>query len=190
LGRMPGDEWQRFANLRLLYGYMFTHPGTKLNFMGGEIAQYEEWDFQGSLDWNLLEFDSHKNFQNYFKELNKIYKTTPALYQKPFSGEGFEWISYDDHENCVMSYIRKGYEAENDVVVVCNLTPTVRENYQIGIPVKGKLKEIFNSDAKEFGGSGVSNKKQITIKKEPWNGKEFSAQVTLSPLSVTIFQFK
>lgn len=190
LGRMPGDEWQRFANLRLLYGYMFTHPGTKLNFMGGEIAQYDEWDFQGSINWNLLEFEPHKNFQNYFKELNKIYRTTPALYEKAFTGEGFEWISYDDHENCVMSYMRKGYESKDDVVVICNLTPTVRENYKIGIPVNGKLKELFNSDAKAFGGSGVSNKKQITIKKDPWNGKDYSAEVTLSPLSITIFQFK
>ena len=190
LGRMPGDEWQRFANLRLLYGYMFTHPGTKLNFMGGEIAQYDEWDFQGSVNWNLLEFEPHKNFQNYFKELNKVYRTTPALYEKAFTGEGFEWISYDDHENCVMSYMRKGYESKDDVVVICNLTPTVRENYKIGIPVSGKLKEIFNSDAKAFGGSDVSNKKQITIKKDPWNGKDYSAEVTLSPLSVTIFQFK
>ena len=190
LGRMPGDEWQRFANLRLLYGYMFTHPGTKLNFMGGEIAQYDEWDFQGSINWNLLEFEPHKNFQNYFKELNKVYRTTPALYEKGFTGEGFEWISYDDHENCVMSYMRKGYESKDDVVVICNLTPTVRENYKIGIPVNGKLKELFNSDAKAFGGSGISNKKQITIKKDPWNGKDYSAEVTLSPLSVTIFQFK
>ena len=190
LGRMPGDEWQRFANLRLLYGYMFTHPGTKLNFMGGEIAQYDEWDFQGSVNWNLLEFEPHKNFQNYFKELNKVYRTTPALYEKAFTGEGFEWISYDDHENCVMSYMRKGYESKDDVVVICNLTPTVRENYKIGIPVSGKLKELFNSDAKAFGGSDVSNKKQITIKKDPWNGKDYSAEVTLSPLSVTIFQFK
>ena len=190
LERMPGDEWQRFANLRLLYGYMFTHPGTKLNFMGGEFAQYKEWDFAGSLDWDLLQYDSHKDFQNYFKSLNKLYTSTPALYEKAFSGEGFEWISYDDNENCVISYIRKGKIDKDDVVVVCNLTPTIRENYRIGLPIKGKLKEIFNSDAKEFGGSGVSNKKQIAIEKETWNGRDFSAEVTLSPLGVTVFQFK
>lgn len=190
LGRMPGDEWQRFANLRLLYGYMFTHPGTKLLFMGGEFAQSSEWDFQNSLDWNFLEYKSHKDFQNYFKALNGFYKNTPALYEKGFSNEGFEWISYDDHENCVISYIRKGKVAKNDVIVICNMTPTIRQNYQIGLPIKGKLTEIFNSDAQEFGGSGISNPKDITIKKEAWNGKDFSAQVTLSPLAITVFQFK
>jgi 1,4-alpha-glucan branching enzyme len=190
LGRMPGDEWQRFANLRLLYGYMFTHPGAKLLFMGGEFGQYNEWNFQESLDWNILEFESHKNFQQYFKALNSIYKSTPSLYEKAFSQEGFEWISYDDHENCVISYIRKGKNPEDNVVVVCNLTPTTRENYKIGLPNKGKLIEIFNSDAKEFGGSGVSNKKAITIKKQAWNGKEFSADLTLPPLGVTILGFK
>ncbi|ULC59689.1 1,4-alpha-glucan branching protein GlgB [Flaviramulus sp. BrNp1-15] len=190
LGRMPGDEWQRFANLRLLYGYMFTHPGTKLLFMGSEFGQYNEWNFQESLDWNLLEFEPHKNAQNYYKALNKFYKTTPALYEKAFTGEGFEWISYDDHENCVISYLRKGYDSKNNVAVICNLTPTVRENYRIGVPVKGKLKEVFNSDSKEFGGSGVSNKRQITIKKTPWNGKDFSAEITLPPLAVTVFEFK
>tara|TARA_R110002049_G_scaffold292252_3_gene476672 strand:- start:27093 stop:29003 length:1911 start_codon:yes stop_codon:yes gene_type:complete len=190
LGRMPGDEWQRFANLRLLYGYMFTHPGTKLLFMGGEFGQYNEWNFQESLDWNLLDFKPHKDIQNYYKALNKFYKTTPALYEKAFTGEGFEWISYDDHENCVISYIRKGYEAENNVVVICNLTPVIRENYRIGVPVKGKLKEVFNSDSEAFGGSGVSNKKQITIKKDPWNGKDYSAEVTLPPLAVTVFEIK
>ncbi|MDB4352838.1 1,4-alpha-glucan branching protein GlgB, partial [Porticoccaceae bacterium] len=164
IGRMPGDEWQRFANLRLLYGYMFTHPGTKLLFMGSEFGQYNEWNFQESLDWNLLEFKPHKDAQNYYKELNKLYKTTPALYEKGFSGEGFEWISYDDHENCVISYMRKGYKEEENVVVICNLTPSIRENYKIGVPVKGKLKEIFNSDAEAFGGSGVLNTRQITIK--------------------------
>ncbi|WP_396602553.1 1,4-alpha-glucan branching protein GlgB [Algibacter sp. R77976] len=190
LGRMPGDEWQRFANLRLLYGYMFTHPGTKLLFMGGEFGQYNEWNFQESLDWNLLEFKPHQDMQNYYKSLNTIYKNTPALYEKGFSGEGFEWISHDDHENCVISYIRKGYKEEDNVVVVCNLTPTVRKNYKIGVTSKGKLIEIFNSDAKEFGGSGITNKKETTIKKDPWNGKDYSAEITLPPLAVTVFKFK
>ncbi|MFD0834787.1 1,4-alpha-glucan branching protein GlgB [Mariniflexile aquimaris] len=190
LGRMPGDEWQRFANLRLLYGYMFTHPGTKLLFMGGEFAQYNEWNFQESLDWNLLEFKPHKDFQNYFKNLNAFYKTTPALFEKAFTGEGFEWINYGDHENCVISYIRKGNTPEDNVVVVCNLTPTVRENYRIGLPHKGKLVEIFNSDSEAFGGSGVSNANELTAKKQAWNGKDYSAEITLPPLAVTVFQFK
>lgn len=190
LGRMPGDEWQRFANLRLLYGYMFTHPGTKLLFMGGEFGQQSEWDFQGSLDWNLLEYDSHKNFQNFYKTLNKLYKNTPALFEKGFSNEGFEWISYDDHENCVLSFIRKGENSENDVVVVCNLTPAVKEKYRIGVTKKGKLAEIFNSDSKEFGGSDILNKNEITVKKQSWNGKDYSAEITLSPLAITIFKFK
>jgi 1,4-alpha-glucan branching enzyme len=177
-----------FANLRLLYGCMFTHPGTKLLFMGGEFGQYNEWDFQGSLDWNLLEFLPHQHTQNYVKQLNALYKTTPALYEKGFSHEGFEWISYDDTENCVMSYIRRGYKDDEQVVVVCNLTPAVRKSYKIGVPVKGKLKEIFNSDAEDFGGSGVGNKRQISIKKEPWNGKDYSAKITLPPLAVTIFK--
>ncbi|TWO31528.1 1,4-alpha-glucan branching protein GlgB [Seonamhaeicola sediminis] len=190
LGRMPGDEWQRFANLRLLYGYMFTHPGTKLLFMGGEFGQYNEWNFQESLDWNLLEFKPHKDTQTYFKELNTLYKNTPALYEKAFSSEGFEWISFDDHDNCVISYMRKGYQEENNVIVVCNLTPTIRENYKIGIPTKSKIKEIFNSDAKKFGGSGVGNPRQIIAKKDPWNGKEYSAEITLPPLSVTVYELK
>ncbi|WP_242158010.1 1,4-alpha-glucan branching protein GlgB [Aestuariivivens sediminis] len=190
LGRMPGDDWQRFANLRLLYGYMFTHPGAKLLFMGGEFGQYNEWDFQGSLDWNLLEFEPHKNLQTYFKALNTFYKETPALFEKQFSHDGFEWINYGDHENCVISYIRKGKDPENDVVVVCNLTPSIRENYGIGLPRKGKLKEIFNSDDNKYGGSAVHNKRAIAIKKEPWNGKDYSAKLTLPPLAVTIFQFQ
>tara|TARA_R110001592_G_scaffold72678_5_gene221762 strand:- start:11342 stop:13249 length:1908 start_codon:yes stop_codon:yes gene_type:complete len=190
LGRMPGDEWQRFANLRLLYGYMFTHPGTKLLFMGGEFGQSNEWNFEESLDWNLLEFDSHKKLQTYFKALNTFYKSTPALYEKAFSGEGFEWISYDDYQNSVISYIRKGYKEENNTVVVCNLTPTIHQKYCIGLRAKGKLVEIFNSDSIEFGGSGVTNTKEITIKKQPWNGKEFSAEITLPPLAISVFQIK
>ncbi|MFV0564988.1 MAG: 1,4-alpha-glucan branching protein GlgB [Flavobacteriaceae bacterium] len=190
LGRMPGDEWQRFANLRTLYGYMFTHPGTNLLFMGGEIGQYNEWDFQGSLNWNLLEFEPHQKFQNYFKHLNAFYKATPALYQKPFTHEGFEWINYGDSQNSVISYLRKGNNPDENVVVVCNLTPTVHHNYRIGLPIGGKLSEIFNSDGKAFGGSGISNKKDIKITQDAWLDKPFSAEITLPPLAVTVFKFK
>jgi 1,4-alpha-glucan branching enzyme len=189
LGRMPGDEWQRFANLRLLYGYMYTHPGTKLLFMGGEFGQYNEWNFQKSLDWNLLEFYPHQNTKAYFKDLNSFYKNTPSLYQNAFTQEGFEWISYDDHENSVISYIRKGYKTEDDVIVVCNLTPSIRKKYRIGIPRTGKIKEIFNSDAEKYGGTGIGNKRQITIKNTPWNGKEFSVEITLPPLAIIAFMY-
>lgn len=190
LGRMPGDEWQRFANIRLLYGYMFTHPGTKLLFMGSEFGQYNEWDFQGSLDWNLLDFVPHQKLQTYYKALNAFYKTHPGLFEKQFAHDGFEWISYDDHQNCVISYIRKGIDPENDIVVSCNLTPNVHEHYKIGIPATGELIEIFNSDAIDFGGSGISNSKPITIKNESWNGKENSAEITLPPLSMIAFRIK
>jgi len=189
LGKMPGDEWQRFANLRLLYGYMFTHPGTKLIFMGGEFGQYEEWDFNTSLDWNLLDFIPHQNMQHYFKALNKLYKTTPALFEKGFIQEGFEWINYDDNENSVISFIRKGYDSLNDVVIICNFTPTSQKDYRIGIPRKGKLKEIFNSDAKEFGGSGCLNKNPINIENTSWHHKDFSAKINVPPLGITVLKF-
>ena len=190
LGRMPGDEWQRFANLRLLYGCMFTHPGTKLLFMGSEFGQYEEWNFEKSLDWNLLDFKPHKNTQYYFSKLNLLYKTTPALFEKGFSNEGFEWLSYDDSENSVISYLRIGKTASNILVVVCNFTPNTHTNYRIGISKKGKLKEIFNSDAVDFGGSGCINKQQIKIKKQEFNGKEFSFELLVPPLGISILELK
>lgn len=189
LGRMPGDEWQRFANLRLLYGYMYTHPGTKLLFMGSEFGQYEEWNFQESLDWNLLEFEPHSNTKNYFSDLNLFYKTTPALFEKGFSQEGFEWIAYDDNENSVISYVRKGNNPKEDVVVVCNFSPSTLENYKIGVPRNGKLHEVFNSNQQKYGGSGLVNLEKITIKKQPWNAKEYSATLNLPPLGVTILKF-
>jgi 1,4-alpha-glucan branching enzyme len=188
LGRMSGDEWQRFANLRLLYGYMFTHPGTKLLFMGGEFGQYNEWNFQQSLDWNLLEFEPHKKMQTYFKDLNHFYQNTPALYEKGFSGEGFEWISYDDHQNSVISYIRKGHDTENDTIVICNFTPIPKEKYRIGVLNKGKLVEIFNSDDINYGGSGSTNSKGIAIKKQSWNNKPYSAEIKVPPLGIVIFK--
>lgn len=190
LGRMPGDEWQRFANLRLLYGYMYTHPGTKLLFMGGEFGQYNEWNFQQSLDWNLLQFKPHKHMQTFFKDLNKFYKKYPALFEKAFSGDGFDWISYDDSVNSAISYIRKGNHAEDDVIVLCNFTPAPREDYRIGVPRKGTLTEVFNSDAKKYGGSNVVNTGDISVKKYTWNGRPYSAEITIPPLAMVAFQYK
>ncbi|WP_452225411.1 1,4-alpha-glucan branching protein GlgB [Lacinutrix chionoecetis] len=189
LGRQPGDEWQRFANLRLLYTYMFTHPGGKLLFMGDEFGQYEEWNFQKSLDWNLLEFLPHIGIKNHVKALNTFYKETPALYEKAFSIEGFEWISYDDAQNSVISYIRKGHDPENDVIVVCNFTPSTHKAYKIGLPRKGSIKEIFNSDAKDFGGSNTINTKAIKTVKKSWNGKPFSATIIVPPLAAVVFKY-
>ncbi|MCW5517495.1 1,4-alpha-glucan branching protein GlgB [Muriicola sp. Z0-33] len=185
LYRMPGDEWQRFANLRLLFGYMFTHPGTNLIFMGGEFGQSSEWNYDHSLDWHLTEFEFHKGIQQVVKELNTIYKTYPALYEKQFSPEGFNWIDYGDYENSVLSYVRKGHDKKNDLIVVCNFTPVVRENYRIGIAKAGRLKEIFNSDDTIYGGSGIKNS---SIKKDkiPYHGQKNSIEITIPPLSVVI----
>jgi len=188
LGRMTGDEWQRFANLRLLYGYMFTHPGGKLLFMGAEFGQSAEWKFDGSLDWNLLQFAYHDGIKKCITDLNGLYKNNPALFEKQFTAEGFEWINYSDAQNAVLSYIRKGNNEKENLVVVCNFTPVVRENYRIGLPTKGKLTELFNTDKKEYGGSGIGNSKAIKIEKEPWNGREYSVVLTLPPLSVTVFK--
>ena len=188
-GRMPGDEWQKFANLRLLYGYMFTHPGTKLLFMGAEFGQSAEWNFQGSLDWHLLQYDFHSGIKKAITDLNSLYKSEPALHEKQFSAEGFEWINYSDHQNAVMSYIRKGNKPKNDVVVVCNFTQVVRENYRIGLPKKGKLIPIFNSDEEIYGGSGLKNNSLLSIEATPYDGREYSVEVLLPPLSVSIFKF-
>ncbi|MCW5520437.1 1,4-alpha-glucan branching protein GlgB [Aureitalea sp. L0-47] len=184
LGRMPGDEWQRFGNLRLLYSYMFTHPGSKLLFMGGEFGQHEEWDFQQSLDWHLLEHDNHKGIQSLVAALNDLYRKEPALHQKQFTGVGFEWIDYNDAENSVLAYIRKGDKPKDDLIIVANMTPVPRENYRIGLPASGKYRLVFNSDDPEFGGSGYKIAKQYTSEKEEWQHRMQSVVLNLPPLSV------
>ena len=188
--KMPGDEWQRFANLRLLYSFMYTHPGTKLLFQGGEFGQTSEWNFQTSLDWHLLHYDVHKGAQTLVKDLNKLYKKEPALYQKQFSHEGFEWIDHGDHQNSVMTYIRKGKNEKDNVIVILNLTPIPRENYRIGIPKAGTLKEIFNSDAKKYFGSGHFKNKNLTSEVKEWNGREHSLELDLPPLAMMAFKFE
>ena len=187
LYRMPGDEWQRFANLRLLFGYMFTHPGTKLIFMGGEFGQSSEWNFQNSLDWHLTQYDFHSGIQAVIRDLNQIYKTYPALYEKQFSAEGFQWIDYGDGENSVLTYIRKGHDAKNDLFIACNFTPVPRTGYRIGMPRAGTIREIFNSDDQKYGGSGMHNK-VLKIGKTPWHGRDRSVEITIPPLAVVIFQ--
>jgi 1,4-alpha-glucan branching enzyme len=167
---------------------MFTHPGTKLLFQGGEFGQSDEWNFSQSLDWHLLQYKPHKGLQAFMKELNGFYKDSPALYEKAFSSEGFEWINYGDYENSVISYIRRGHDEENDLVTVCNFTSVVRKNYEIGLPRGGKLKQVLNSDFKKFFGSGVSNSKEIQIKEKEVLGKPFSAQITLPPLAIVVFK--
>lgn len=189
LGRMPGDEWQRFANLRLLYAYMFMHPGTKLLFQGCEFAQSEEWNFQTSLDWHLLEYDSHKGIQELIKALNQFYKSQPALYDKQFVQDGFEWIDYSDAENSVISFIRKGNTPKDNLIIVCNLTPIPRENYQIGLPEAGELEEIFNSDKKEYHGTGKYKNPRKTVTSKEWQGKKHSATIKLPPLAMLAFKY-
>jgi 1,4-alpha-glucan branching enzyme len=183
--RMPGDEWQRFANLRLLFGYMFTHPGTKLMFMGGEFGQTAEWNFEQSLDWHLLQYEGHSGIQNFVKDLNHLYKSYPAMYEKQFSPEGFQWIDYSDHENSVLAYVRKGHDEENDLIVVCNFTPIPRVNYRIGMPKKGKIKEILNSDDVKYGGGGTLNKVIKTSTKAS-HGHKKSIEITIPPLGIVI----
>lgn len=187
--KMPGDEWQKFANLRLLYGYMFTHPGTKLLFMGSEFGQSDEWNFEKSLDWHLLQYDYHSGIKKLVTDLNHLYKSQPALYEKQFTGEGFEWINYSDHQNAVLTYIRKGNNPDENIIVACNFTQVIRENYRIGIPKKGKLKEIFNSDAAIYGGSGVGNSNLLKVESVLYDGRDFSVELTLPPLSVTVYSF-
>ena len=187
LYRMPGDEWQRFANLRLLFGYMFTHPGGNLLFMGGEFGQSSEWNFQEGLEWHLTQYDFHSGIQEAVKDLNKLYKSSPALYQKQFKSDGFQWIEYNDQENTVISYIRKGNDSKDDLIVVCNFTPVPRENYRLGVPKTSTLKLMFNSDDKKYSGSGVG-KKTVKPSQTSWNGYDQSVSLNLPPLGVVIYK--
>lgn len=187
LDRMPGDEWQRFANLRLLYAYMYTHPGEKLVFMGCEIGQTTEWKHDYSIPWELLELAPNKGMKALTKKLNHLYKGEKALYENSFSAEGFEWIELNDNQNSALSYIRKGKSSEDDLVVVCNFTPVVRDSYRIGIN-GGEWEEIFNSDNTEFWGSGVKNEGIIKAEAEPQHGRVNSLDLKLPPLGVIILK--
>lgn len=188
LNKMPGDDWQKFANLRLLLSEQFTHPGTKLLFQGGEFGQREEWNHNQSLDWHLTEHDAHKGIQKTVQALNKLYTQDPTFYSKQFSSDGFEWIESNDTQNSVVTYLRKGENAKQQAIVILNLTPAPREDYRIGVPLPGVWKVIFNSDTSEFGGSGYPINGAAMTDGINWQGKAFSISLNLPPLSCLILK--
>ena len=187
LGKMPGDDWQKFANLRLLLGYMYAQPGKKLLFMGGELGQWREWQHDESLDWHLLQYQRHAELQRWVKDLNRLYRSEPALHEFDCDPAGFEWIDCTDTDHSVISFIRKGRSTGNMVLTVCNFTPVPRFNYRVGVPQGGFWKELLNSDAKEYGGSGQGNLGGVEAAKIPAHSRPYSLNLTLPPLAVLFF---
>ena len=188
IGKMPGDVWQKFANLRLLFGYMFTQPGKKLLFMGGELGQFREWNHDTSLDWHLLSFPLHTGLQRWVKDLNAAYRSEGALHELDFLPEGFEWIDANDNANSVLSYIRKCRTPGDEVVVVMNCTPMPRPHYRIGVPHGGNWRELLNSDAAEYGGSGLGNLGRVLSTDTPHHGRPNSILLTLPPLGLVVLR--
>ena len=185
--KMPGDYWQKFAGLRCFFGYWIAHPGKKLLFMGGEFGQFIEWNENDSLDWHLVEqYEKHTQMQNYSRALNKFYLANKSLWQVDFDWNGFQWIDCNDNENSVVSFIRKAQDSSDYIIAVCNFTPNVREGYRIGVPDSGAYVEVFNSDAEEFGGSGVTNSTKLVTEDFPWHNRSHSITLTIPPLA-TIF---
>jgi len=188
LGKMPGDDWQKFANLRLLLGYMYTHPGKKLLFMGGDFGQRVEWNHDESLEWHLLQYEPHQGVQRWLKDLNRMYRSEPALYQVDFSYEGFEWVDFHDSDQSIISYLRKGRDSGDLVLAVCNFTPVPRHGYRIGVRRGGSWKEVLNSDAREYGGSGQGNFGKARAENDPSRPGGFSLLLTLPPLGIIILK--
>ncbi|MEE8190086.1 MAG: 1,4-alpha-glucan branching protein GlgB [Candidatus Scalindua sediminis] len=188
IGKMPGDEWQRSSNLRLLFGYMYGHPGKKLLFMGGEFGQCKEWNHDESLEWQVLQYPSHHGVQKWVKDLNHFYKTEPAMYELDFSSDGFEWIDSHDWEQSIISFIRKCKNTGEMILVVCNFTSIPRYNYRVGIPCGGFWREVLNSDAEIYGGSGCGNFGGVDATTLPAQGRYNSLSLTLPPLGVLFFK--
>jgi 1,4-alpha-glucan branching enzyme len=188
IGKMPGDDWQKFANLRCLYTYMFTHPGKKTLFMGMEFGQWSEWNVWGDLEWHLLQYDAHQQLKAFMQRLNEFYRSEPALYTQDFSQEGFEWIDCSDNRHSVVAFIRRTKGSDEFALVVCNFTPQPHSHYRVGVPAKGYYKELFNSDAREFGGSNVGNLGGKWSDDWSYHNRPYSLDLTLPPLGVVVFK--
>ena len=188
LDKMPGDDWQRFANLRALYGHMWGHPGKKMLFMGAEIGQWWEWNHDDSLQWHLLDYAPHRGLNQYIADLNRLYQAEPALHQVDFDWQGFQWIDLHDSDNSTLTYIRYAQDKNDCVVCACNFTPIPREHYRMGVPRGGVYRELLNSDSEIYGGSNIGNGGSVQADPIPWHNQPCSLLVTLPPLSVVFFK--
>ncbi|AFZ35358.1 1,4-alpha-glucan-branching enzyme [Stanieria cyanosphaera PCC 7437] len=188
IGKMPGDEWQKFANVRCLFSFMFTHPGKKTMFMSMEFAQWSEWNVWGDLEWHLLQYDRHVQLKQFFSELNQVYKDQPALYTRDFEEPGFEWIDCSDNRHSVVSFIRRSKDPNDFLVVMCNFTPQPHSHYRIGVPEAGFYTEVFNSDAKKYGGSNMGNLGGKWTEEWSFHNLPYSLDLCLPPLGVLIFK--
>jgi len=188
LAKMPGDDWQKFANLRLLLGYMFAHPGKKLTFMGIEMAQWDQWRYDKSIDWHLLQYAPHQGIHQWIKDLNRFYRDEPALFERDFTTDGFEWIDLNDYNQGVISFLRKSADGKSQIAAVCNFTPMTWNDYCIGVPQKGLWRELLNSDDAIYGGSGQGNSKGCQALPKPFHGKPYSISLTIPPLGVVFLK--
>ncbi|WP_448603762.1 1,4-alpha-glucan branching enzyme [Thermoleptolyngbya sp.] len=188
IGKMPGDEWQKYANLRCLYTYMYTHPGKKTLFMSNEFGQWNEWNVWGDLEWHLLQYEPHQKLKHFVSKLNEFYKSEPALYTQDFSYDGFEWIDCNDNRHSVVSFIRQSKDPEDYVITVCNFTPQPHAHYRVGVPEPGFYRELFNSDSREYGGSNMGNLGGKWADEWSFHGRPYSIDLCLPPLGVLVLK--
>jgi len=190
LHRMPGDDWQKFANVRAYYGFMWGYPGKKLLFMGDEFGQRSEWNFDAELEWGLLAYAPHQGLKRLVGDLNRLYRETPALHRGDSRPEGFQWLVVDDPQQSVAAWIRRGEQNDPPVAVICNFTPEPRYDYRIGLPLAGLWREVFNSDAEVYGGSNLGNLGGLQALPNPAHGQPASATLTLPPLATLFLQYE
>jgi len=187
LSKMPGDDWQKFANLRLLFGYMFTQPGKKLLFMGADIGQWSEWNHDTSIEWHLLDYEPHRGIHRLVQDLNRLYRSESSLYELDCEPRGFEWIDCNDSDNSTVSYLRRNRAGET-IVIACNFTPVPRQNYRIGVPHDGFWREILNTDSSLYGGNNIGNGGGVEAVPQPCHGRSCQLNIMLPPLAMVVFK--